>query len=84
MLQLAAPKLSLNSGCFFTINVKLHEDNSILEDGSKRSDQPRKILEEVLFLDRMQKNLKLLVKAILVKLEIHYPCSICKVAHKRK
>lgn len=44
----------LDSRCFLAVHVELHKDDGVFEDGSKRSNEPRQILEEVLLLNRME------------------------------
>jgi hypothetical protein len=41
--------------------VELHEDDGIFENGSERPNKPRQVLEEVLFLNRMQQDLSVSV-----------------------
>lgn len=48
---------SFDSRCFLAVHVELHEDDGIFENGSERPNKPRQVLEEVLFLNRVQQDL---------------------------
>jgi hypothetical protein len=43
--------------------VELHEDDGIFEDRSERSNEPGQVLEEVLFLNRVEQDLEASVRA---------------------
>ena len=74
--------LVFNSGLSLAVHMELDEYDGIFGNGTKRADQPRKVLHNILLLGGVKEDLAMSERTSHREFGTAYPCTVSDVAHQ--